>query len=110
MDKYYRVQVIGKTFSGIHTGGTHIIRGNSEADVKRIQNKFKISSVFGEDGEFRVICKEMNLTWNGIGLPIYFDDKMSEVDIMCLKNRRKGIGGCVWYEDENGNLQKETNG
>jgi len=100
--------VIGETLNGVHVGGVHIIRGISEEDVIRIQAKFKISASMGAEGSFRIICKSMNPDWGMNSHPIHHDDFMRKLDMQTLIKRRKGIGGFVWFEDEKGNLQKET--
>jgi hypothetical protein len=68
----------------------HIVRADDEDDALRIANKHSIKSS-------RMEMKDITTTWVQEVLP---DDNV-------IERRRRGKGGSVFYEDENGNLQKE---
>jgi len=87
--RYYRIYV--------HTGknvGSHIIKAFSEEDALRIREKFGISNPWGRKRIKCVICNRM--------------DMRDSINKWVMARRRKHIGGSVWYEDNNGQLQQET--
>ena len=85
---YYRVYVsTGKT------AGSHIIKAFSEEDALRIREKFGISNPWGRKRIKRIKCERM--------------DMRNPVNKWVLGRRKLKIGGSVWYEDDNGQLQQE---
>jgi hypothetical protein len=97
--KYYTVCAFGEDSFGKRVGGCHIIKAESEEDALGIREKHGISNPRFAKGNLRIHCAEVNLDFE-------IDGKFLNQEL--IKRRKLGIGGCVWYEDENGNLQTET--
>jgi len=96
--KYYTVCVFGTdTELKTRVAGCHIIRATSKEDALRIREKHGISNPRFAKGELRITCTKSKLY-----------GKWEQINLALLERRRKGIGGSIWYEDENGNLQTET--
>jgi len=90
MEKYYfDLGVYGKKVQG-----HHIIKAESEERVLEIREKHGISNPRFAKGKLNISCNILNMAFK-------------HVQELILR-RQKGIGGSVWYEDENGNLQTET--
>ena len=94
--KYFKVVLFYRPY-GV---SSHVIRANDEKDALRIRDKFGISYPMNINKSKlrmkKIKCYEMDLS----------NDKYGLFEII-LDRRRKGIGGNIWYEDENGNLQIE---
>jgi len=72
----------------------HVVRARSIIDAKRITEKHRISYPFHSKMVKSRLYQKLNINE-------YFNRRL-------IERRRKGIGGSIWYEDENGKLQKET--
>ena len=70
--------------------GHHIIKAESEKRALEIREKHGISNPRFAKGPLRISCKQL------------------APDDLRITRRQKGLGGSVWYEDENGNLQTEV--
>jgi hypothetical protein len=97
--KYYTVCAFGEDTFGKRVGGCHIIKAESKEDALSIRERHGISNPRFAQGDFRITCKEIRVDFE-----IYGELVNQEL----IERRRKGLGGSVWYEDENGNLQTET--
>lgn len=96
--RYFRIRC--KYKNRHHHGGVHVVRANDGEDALRIANKYNIGLPMGNpDVDERYIVAELFTSPNKM---------IIKIDEKSLKRRRKGLGGSVWYEDENGQLQKET--
>ena len=93
---YYRIGVFGISTENVKVGGCHIIKAETAEQALLIQEKHGISNPWGVKSisKFRRTVQFMNLNLS--------------YELLSLQRRWNGIGGCVWFEDKNGNLQKET--
>jgi hypothetical protein len=97
---YYTVCVFGDDIElGRRVKGCHIIKASSIKDALRIREKHGISNPRFAKGNFRITCSKIKLSFKSDGR--FFNQEL-------IERRKKGIGGSIWYEDTNGNLQKET--
>lgn len=89
MEKFYfNVGVYG---DGIM--GHHIIKATSEENALQIREKHGISNPWGAKGVLRITCEKLDLRY------IWNKER--------IERRKRGIGGFIWMEDADGNLQKE---
>jgi hypothetical protein len=93
MKNYYRVYVLPLTEIR-PKGGMHIIKAFSEKEALRIRKKFGISHPWGAKRIKVINCKRLDMRFG------YSQD--------LIARRKKGFGGSVWYEDDKGQLQNET--
>lgn len=94
---YYTVCVFGTDTEGKRVAGCHTIRAESKSNALGIQERHGISNPRFAKGDFRITCEEIKLEgiWKRLNLEL-------------LERRRHNVGGSIWYEDKNGNLQTET--
>jgi hypothetical protein len=97
---YYSVSVYSfnseteRSFDIQKVAGVHIIKAQSKKAVLEIRERHGISNPrFAKVVNLRIKCTKLDMRL-----------KSNKELIKC---RKQGIGGSVWYEDENGNLQKE---
>jgi hypothetical protein len=93
--KYFAVSVYGVDENNERVYGVHIIRADSEKIALEIRERHHISHPWGaipKDTFYIRIKRLRSNKWN------------KEM----LKRRRQGINGSIWYEDKEGNLQKES--
>ena len=91
--KYYYITVFGTDEKEGHVGGGHIIKAESMDDALKIREKYGISNPRYAKGKLRIRCEELDIK--------------EDHNLIFVENRKKGLGGNVWYE-ENNELQIET--
>jgi D-arabinose 1-dehydrogenase-like Zn-dependent alcohol dehydrogenase len=96
MKSYFKIQSFA-ILDQHRISGTHIIKANSARDALRIFNQHNIRKI--PDDVTKITQYVENL--KHIKYPKNY---MNWV----LDRRKRGIGGNIWYEDENGKLQKEV--
>ena len=74
-------------------GGWHLIKAFSKEDALRIREKFGIGYPWGTTEIEWIVCERI--------------DRRRRLWKDTIERRKKGQGGSIWYEDENGNLQTE---
>jgi hypothetical protein len=92
-NKYFKVIVSYKMTANIPET-IHIVRAKSNMEAVTIAKKHRISNTKDENQVNKRHARVLNM-------------QMDFNKIMIL-NRRKGINGCIWYEDEEGHLAKES--
>lgn len=71
----------------------HVVKATSKKRALEIAEKHGIAYPFNSKFVEGRKCKKLDILF--------------PYDMELIKRRSKGIGGYIWYEDENGNLQKE---
>jgi len=92
-NKYYKVTVLYKRESKIPTS-THIVKAISPKKAVLLANRHNISNTMNPD---LVISRKAKVL-----------DMSMDFNKLMIFNRRKGINGSIWLEDESGNLLKEV--
>jgi hypothetical protein len=95
---YYSVCVYGTDTDGSRVAGCHIIKATSDEHALEIRERHGISNPRFAKGDIRITCREVNLDFE-------VDGRFVNQEL--IERRKLGIGGIIWHEDKNKQLQKD---